>query len=58
MKELCSDSRAEIVRLYTQEHIPQHEIANKFKVTSQLVARLVKQADNDPEKQLRLVQKE
>ena len=50
-KELPSAIRTEIVRLYTEEHMHQHEIAKLFKISGPLVGRLVKEAKQFPEKQ-------
>ena len=57
-KELPSTIRTEIVRLYTEEHIHQHEIAKLYKISKILVSRLVIEATQQPEKQQKLIRKE
>ena len=50
LKDLPSDMRAEIVRLYDEEHLFQKEIAQRFRITQSLVGRLVRDSVKRPEK--------
>ena len=49
-KELTIAMQSEIVRLYTEEHMLQREIAQRFKVAPALVGGLVREAVRQPEK--------
>ncbi len=57
-KELPAEIRSEIVRLYTEEHMHQRNIAELYKISKALVGRLVRESISQPEKQLKLLIKE
>ncbi len=57
LKELPAAVRAEIVQLHEVEHMHQKDIAERFRVSSTLVGRLVKESVSQPEKQEQLVAK-
>ena len=50
LKDLPSDMRAEIVRLYDEEHLLQKEISQRFRITQSLVGHLVQDSVKRPEK--------
>ncbi len=50
LRQLPPDVRREIVRLHVEEHQSQQEIAKIYRVSHQLVFRLVKEATSEPEK--------
>ena len=49
-KELSAAIRAEVVRLYVEEHVLQREIAKKYRISERLVSQLVVEAERFPEK--------
>ena len=50
LKELPVSTREKIVKMYMEDHVFQSDIAKYFKISAILVGRLVKEAQEDPEK--------
>ena len=42
LKDLASEELEEIVRVYEEEHLLQRELAERFKVSEQLIGRIIR----------------
>ena len=57
-KDLPISTREAIVKMYLVDHVFQKDVAKYFKIPAALVGKLVKEAQNNPEKQQNLKIKE
>ena len=55
LKELPASAREAIVKMYLQDNIYQKDIAKYYKISPVLVSRLVKEAQENPEKNKKLI---
>ena len=55
MKELPASAREAIVKMYLQDNVYQKDIAKYYKISPVLVSRLVKEAQENPEKNKKLI---
>ena len=58
LKDLSAPAREAIVKMYFHDHVLQKDIAKYYKVSAVLVSKLIKEAQEDPEKIKRLRKKD